>query len=535
MKYLIRFITKNAAGGVESSDKIVDAAVLTIGRATDQILHLQDRRARLQHAAIEQQADGAHITTGALSGVSVNGRSQRDAKLVGGDVIEVGSNILRVIDTPDGIDFALTFELSKEASSDHFVTDWSAPVSGIGGWSKRRLSWTLAVAVTLLALVLPRIAFENFFLAGPVHSAHSSTADECGNCHVSPFRRVPDEACAACHTVDAHVTQSATKVLGEIRCASCHLEHNEPPQLVNQHQGLCADCHEDLPADVPLEDAADFLDAHPEFKVSLLLPGEAADGETEWNTVHMPMSEAQSADQSNLKFDHAVHLDESGIVTPDGRRVIECSECHLPEPGGAQMRAISMDEHCSDCHTLSFDPDDPTRSVPHGDPETVLQSLVEYYSARLLGGDPDATERRVRRPGQALTRAERDRAAAEARVQALKVAEDLFERRACTNCHRVTRLDDTADVPWQVQPVRLTESFFPHADFSHAAHDTEVTSCDSCHQASQSETARDLLIPGIESCRDCHGSGLSNRNKSTQIPSTCVMCHSFHFVAEGAQ
>jgi hypothetical protein len=191
-----------------------------------------------------------------------------------------------------------------------------------------------------------------------------------------------------------------------------------------------------------------------------------------------------------------------------------------------------MDENCSNCHTLSFDPDDPSRSVPHGDPAAVLQSLVEYYSARLLGTDPDATEQRLRRPGRALTRAERDKAAAEARVQALKVAEDLFERRACSNCHQVTRLD-SATVPWHVQPVRLTETFFTHAVFSHAAHATEVTSCDDCHQAGQSDTARDVLMPGIESCRDCHGSGFARRNDSAQTPSTCIMCHSFHFAAKG--
>ena len=48
MKYLIRFITRNAAGGVEQNDKIVDAPAITIGRATDQVLHIKDRRARLQ-------------------------------------------------------------------------------------------------------------------------------------------------------------------------------------------------------------------------------------------------------------------------------------------------------------------------------------------------------------------------------------------------------------------------------------------------------------------------------------------------------
>ena len=532
MNYLIRFITKNAAGGVEHSDKIVEAAVITIGRATDQVLHLKDRRARLQHAVIEQQVDGVHITTNALTGVVVNGRSQRSAKLKAGDVIEVGSNILRVIDAPDGIDFAVTFELSTDASSSHFVDNWTAPVSGISGWSKRRLSWTLVAVVAILAMALPSFYFEDLRLAGPVHSAHSSIANECESCHVKSFQRVPDMACMECHTVDRHVTQGEA-VLGDIRCASCHLEHNEPAELVNRHQDLCSGCHADLADDVALESAEDFLDAHPEFKISLLQMSAAEGGEPEWNVDRLLLSDAQGAERSNLIFNHAVHLDEAGIVTPEGRRVIECTECHEPQPGGALMKPIVMDEHCSGCHTLSFDPDDPSREIPHGDPASVIQALVEYYSARLLGADLDAVNQRVRRPGRALTRADRDRAAAEARKRALSVAADLFERRACTTCHDVTRVDDNSDVPWQVLPVRLTASFLVHANFSHSAHETEVSSCDGCHQAGLSEAASDVLIPGIENCRDCHGSGYSNRNNSAQIPSTCVMCHSFHFDGKG--
>ncbi len=513
MKYLIRFITRNAAGGVEHNDKLVDAPAITIGRATDQTLHLRDKRVRLQHAKIEAKAGDVYISTSALSGVTVNGRSQRDARLVVGDVVEIGSNILRVIEPDKGAGFAITFELSATASSKHFVADWSTQASGVGGWSKRRLSWTIA-GVVLAAAVLPIFSLisPSVLQAGPIHIAHASIGGECVNCHVAAFERVPDLACVECHTVNRHVAESSAEVLGEIRCASCHLEHNEPAQLVKRHQGLCADCHANSSADSAPAAVTDFLDAHPEFEVSLL----------------------QAADESNLQFDHAVHLDAAGIVTPDGRRVVECAECHVPEPGGARMLPVSMVEHCSNCHTLAFDPDDPSREVPHGDPADVVQALIEYYSARLLGADPDAVQQRVRRPGQALSRTDRDRAAAEARVQALDVAEDLFERRACSNCHVVTRLDGESDVPWQVSPVHLTESFLPRATFSHAAHRTEVTSCDGCHNASASSSADDLLIPGIESCRDCHGSGIASRNTAAQTPSTCIMCHSFHFDSKGS-
>ena len=505
MKFLIRFITKNAAGGVEQHDKLIDSTAITIGRATDQTLHLRDKRVRLQHAKLEFQADQVHISTGALSGVTINGRSQREARLAVGDVIEIGSNILRVIEAEGEAQFAVTFELSGTASSEHFVSDWSSKTSGVGGWSKRRLSWTAAAVVILMAAILPsfKLISPGVLQAGPIHAAHATTGGDCSACHVTPFQRVPDAACMNCHVATRHVADASDSVLGDTRCASCHLEHNEPPQLVNQHQDLCTDCH---------TDAGDFLDDHPEFDPAPSL----------------------AAMESNLLFDHAAHLDAAGIVTPDGRRVVECAECHVTEPGGARMLPISMVDHCSGCHTLAFDPDDPSREVPHGDPEAVIQTLVEYYSARLLGADSEAVEQRVRRPGQELSRADRDRAAAEARVQALEVAEDLFERRACSNCHVVTKQTNTNGTSWSVAPVEIPAKFLPHANFSHAAHRTEISGCGDCHNASNSTTAGDILIPDLNSCRDCHGSAIASRNGAQQTPSTCVMCHSFHFDAKGS-
>lgn len=548
MRTRIRFITKSAGGTTEHSEKLVNADAITIGRATDQILHLQDRRARLQHAVIRRVNDEFRISTGALAGVTVNGRSQRDVSLEVGDVIEVGANLLRVIEAEPGADFALSFELSGTATSDDLATAWTAAPTGVAGFSKRQLAWLLIAAILVIGFLLPATGLlhtgaasmlrgsvllpdDGWWLAGPVHNAHSATSTQCESCHTQVFRRVPDEACLACHSADRHVAAPSQAVLGERRCAGCHLEHNEPQQLVNQHQQLCGDCHARLPADVPLQAAEDFLDAHPDFRVSLNVPVATAGGETEWRVEHVSLKDSAAAERSNLSFDHAEHLNPEGILTPAGRRVMDCVDCHQLETGGARMRPVAMDEHCSDCHTLGFDANDPSRTVPHGDPEGVVRVLVEYYSARLLGDDTAAVGQRLRRPGQALSRADRDRVGAEARAQAMTVAADLFERRACVNCHVVTATSE-ASMPWRVEPVRLTSAFFSHANFSHAAHDT-AASCDSCHDASASTGSHDVLIPAIETCRECHGSAIARRNTASQIPSTCIMCHSFHFPAKG--
>ncbi|MCZ6686401.1 MAG: FHA domain-containing protein [Gammaproteobacteria bacterium] len=552
MRYLIRFLSQGAAGSVEHYDKIVDDPTITIGRATDQVLHLKDKRARLQHARIEVRNGDVHISTRALAGVTVNGRSQRDAKLRTGDVIEVGSNILTIIEAPPGFDFAFTFELSPDATSDELTSQFGSLRLSQVAWSKRRLSWALAIIVIVLALIIPASGLlhptaadilrntvllpdDGLWLAGPVHNKHSKSSTQCQHCHTQAFNRVKDVACLECHQTDRHVNSTATEaILGEQRCASCHLEHNEPPELVKQHQNLCADCHADLPAGVELAAATDFLKQHPDLQPSLLRPPLANDGDAEWTVQRIALDDPRLIDRSRLKFDHSVHLDADGLTTPDDRRVLVCTDCHRVETGGARMIPISMDEHCSGCHTLNFDADDPDREVPHGEPEKVLQILIEYYSARLLGDDPQATGRRLRRPGQALTRADRDRVAGEARKKAMAVAQDIFERTTCANCHEVSSTGEGGAAPWRVEAVKLTQEFYPRAVFSHQAHDTEAVDCGLCHAAADSESSADVLMPGIDTCRECHGSAVARRNHSGQIASTCIMCHRFHTPDKGS-
>jgi predicted CXXCH cytochrome family protein len=282
MRYLIRFITTNAAGGVEHHDRNVDAPAITIGRSTDQVLHLRDRRARLQHAVIAPKDGAVQITSSAIAGVTVNGKSQRSVGLAVDDVIEVGANIIRVISPPDGCDFAISFELAADADGEHLMSRWSTPTSGIGGWGKRKIAWSLVAIVLLAGFAIPVLMLNDFLLAGPVNSVHASIAGDCRSCHSALFKRVPDEACAECHTVQRHTTQNQHAVLGETRCASCHLEHSEPPQLVNQHQELCAGCHKDLAAGIELQSAADFLDQHPDFNVSLKRAEKLPGGDFDW-------------------------------------------------------------------------------------------------------------------------------------------------------------------------------------------------------------------------------------------------------------
>src|SRR3546814_16992237 len=74
-----------------------------------------------------------------------------------------------------------------------------------------------------------------------------------------------------------------------------------------------------------------------------------------------------------------------------------------------------------------------------------------------------------------------------------------------------------------VMPVNLTDRYFLHGGFSHAAHAQEK--CSSCHKAETSKASADLLLPDLKSCRECH---LGEDAVKDDVPSGCAMCHSYH-------
>jgi RNA polymerase subunit RPABC4/transcription elongation factor Spt4 len=220
-----------------------------------------------------------------------------------------------------------------------------------------------------------------------------------------------------------------------------------------------------------------------------------------------------------LKFTHRAHLDPAGVRGPDGRRVLDCGDCHVAEPGGAGFRRIAMERDCSSCHRLDFDDAFPDRVVPHGAADSVEAFLVDHYSRRYLEAfaDPLANDGVRRRPGAAPDSVERARLLKSARAEAESVARDLFERRSCADCHEVTRTDRG----WTVAEVRLTDRWLPRARFGHAAHSTSLTACSTCHAVTASEVATDVLLPELGTCRTCHAG-------DEQVADTCVTCHGFH-------
>ncbi len=534
MRALIVFLRRSQAGAVERRERLFDGEAVTLGRSTDQVLHLKDRRVALRHARIVLRDARPVISSRAAGGIVVNDTLCREAALSPGDEIRIGANLLRVLDPPAGVDLAFSFELDADAAAAEAAGPEPHRLDLVAlGLRRRSWSWLAFGATLLLALLVPAAGLldgdlqralragplpdDGFWLSGPLSRVHENVGERCESCHRKPFERVRNAACVDCHaTVGRHYhTAGLVTGLETMRCAGCHAEHNEPPTLIRRDDGLCVDCHARIATVAgPLaktRDVSDFLDGHPSF-----LPDE----------------------RSALKFPHDTHLDPAGIEGPEGTVVMLCGDCHRPQADGRRMQPVTMEAHCAACHRLDFDPAFPEATVPHTKAATVLRRLVEYYSRSFLERypDPEAVARparTVRVPGRVTDVRERERLLRLARERAFAVARDLFERRSCHDCHSV-RATGRPDDPWEVEAVELKREWMPAARFDHARHATELSGCDSCHDAAQSSEAADVLMPGIDTCRECHGSGDPHRNPAGLVQSGCTLCHGFHDARHGA-
>jgi predicted CXXCH cytochrome family protein len=368
---------------------------------------------------------------------------------------------------------------------------------------------------------------DSLWLTGPLHSVHSTIGKDCKACHTTPFARVKNETCLECHgdtAVHLPVGHSDIVMFDGERCASCHHEHNGEQRMVFDDQRFCADCHGNLEqrmSEMPaVGRAVDFHADHPDFRLSLL---QWQPQSRSWLQSPRQVVDASLLENSHLQFDHALHLDPEGIKNDAGDwQVLNCANCHEMALDGINMAPIKMEQHCSHCHGLSFDPADPQRVVPHGKPEQVLANLREYYAARFIRNQADAGDVRALRPGERdnLSQLQREGLAwVESKSRA--VAEDMFERRACVTCHEVER---TAEQPpqWLVKPVRLNENWFASSEFPHSRH--TQSECADCHAAAQSSEAAEILMPDIAVCQDCH----VGQQAKQGLRSSCISCHSYH-------
>jgi hypothetical protein len=75
-----------------------------------------------------------------------------------------------------------------------------------------------------------------------------------------------------------------------------------------------------------------------------------------------------------------------------------------------------------------------------------------------------------------------------------------------------------------IEPVNVTQVWFPRAVFDHSAH--RALECAACHaDARTSQKSSDVLLPGIKTCVQCHSPA---SGRSGGAGDSCTECHRYH-------
>lgn len=277
----------------------------------------------------------------------------------------------------------------------------------------RRLMWLISLLAAVSAVVgllwNARFGKPEIYHGGSLSKSHQMFENRCDACHrpwTGPVDRllslgratdatsVADEQCQACHAGAGHFFNGGNELPWEQKatavhlsqshfqaCASCHREHQGGGELRQIAGASCVGCHADMT--VARMEAAQLesltfqqsgerritnLEVHPEFAVHELLGG--AGGESTVFPAHGARSvleyfqrageaEAVWQDRGRLRFNHALHLRESGVSDARGETHVlrnNCGSCHESTEDGRYMLPIRYENHCSSCHPLVFDP-----------------------------------------------------------------------------------------------------------------------------------------------------------------------------------
>lgn len=560
--------------------RAVSGEVLSFGRAAACKIYLPDPRIRLEHAMIRRAEDGA-LYLEATGPVFIDQKTQTSVRLAVGQKISVGPYDFIVEEVRDGAEtpdprLTLSFALRAQALS---PSQGAAAPSAVGvsrGWIGRRsLAWVLSLLVVLVfsawpvwhayqpgvpvtvkgaAPLPPSVAalhgvqgqamrwvaghgqrLDTLWNPGPISSAHQGFAQDCRSCHDKPFERVQDTTCVSCHanTGDhiGDVTVAQHTFQGE-RCATCHKEHQGPSGMRTADTVGCVQCHGDVRRFSPLttlDNVSDFARGHPPFRLSMRQRG----GD---HAVQRIRQQPALRNDTGLVFPHDIHLDKVGIKSPTGpaasggRVVLECASCHTPDAAGVRFEPVTMAKNCQSCHRLSVDPQAPERQVPHTRPAEVAVAVREIYAALAVDRYPVnlvTSNALLQRPAGRAPASQATSAGRWVNQRSHAAIAGMFDKAngVCTTCHAVQREPAAGKTPaaWRVPAIVPTDHWLPQSLFSHAQH--KNASCTSCHGAENSKDAAEILIPDIDSCRNCHAGAQPDHEK---VVSRCDSCHGFH-------
>src|SRR5579863_5528714 len=401
----------------------------------------------------------------------------------------------------------------------------------------RRWRLWLSILVPVVAVAwfaALRANGQKVYSAGPLSASHAVLGKRCEVCHVTTlgiFRaKVSDNACLKCHDAPAH---HVDKVTFTPTCGSCHVEHKGSLRLASTTDSSCTQCHAELRTRSGgtqyVQRVKGFDKQHPEFAVFRL----------------------GRSDPGQVKLNHYAHL-RPNLAGPNGPVQVDCQDCHRPlgmdqawpyamNAPKAMTADVSADvrgsrssdyispilyaNQCAGCHVkdLQFDSrfDQP---APHDKPEVVQAFLIQKYSDYFAShpkaiSEPMQPERIL--PGKMKLPLPVPRTRQQWIDLQVALADRLLFDKGCKLCHLM--LESNTPLP-AVAKSSIPERWLPHANFSHNSH--RLLSCVACHsRAPDSHDTKDVLLPGLASCRSCHQ---EQGAKHDAANGNCSECHAYH-------
>jgi len=539
IRCLLIQITRNNRGQPIRKEGRIAGDVISIGRSAECKIHLPDHRVNLHHAVIRNPDDGKIYIESDSASLNINGLFVQNAELVPGMHILIGPYEI-ISEEPSGdADLVLSVELVHPLPDENLtIREKSHTTLASTGLSKRGPALWLAAIILVFFLILPAIqalspafrgaaeklpvALDQSWNPGQLSAGHHSFSTQCYRCHQRPFEHVRNQVCNGCHDdTGRHIEAKALQasVFKSVRCAECHRDHKGLDGLMRHDASMCVSCHGSIKTRNPktsLRNISDFSTDHPAFHLTFKTGPEKKD-------IYRVRQDDKTklVEKSGLKFSHMLHLDKTGVSSPDGDVVMECQDCHNPDDAGVRFKPISMKQHCIKCHSLDLDPPVLGRQLPHGPARDVMNMLREFYARIAISDKPvDVAQ-------YGLGKAQHQKALDWVNEKVSRVSGPIFGVNGCGQCHEITYVPDDEDEPWKVAPVTITDHWLHKSQFQHFKH--RIIGCNECHDVSHSKKSSDVTIPAIGKCRECHAGAKPMKNKVT---STCETCHGFHNVKE---
>jgi predicted CXXCH cytochrome family protein len=574
MTFTIRQISRTADGREIVRASNIDAGSIKIGRDAGSDIHLADLAVELHHATITMLADGRiNVVSETDRDFAIDGRLVQSVEVdtVKGSELVFGSHRLSV--SKDGGNVVIAVE-RFEAVSDSAGEKEEIGLFTLSGLlaGRRMQAWSFITAVLVLFLAWPIYTYattsgvknrtagfhaDESWNSGPLSKAHAKLANDCQACHTEKFVAVTDNACRACHKNDAHDHSTKARLAqaaipadlgGKVKsffkasfnkpeggCVDCHTEHEGEGYLKPTKQAFCTDCHSTLKErldDTKLANVADFGTDHPQLQVATTVKVE--NGLRFFRRVSL---DTKPTENNGLIFPHDMHLSKGNGVSRMAQTMrgeqgwgasLVCKDCHTPSADGHRFKTVNMEKDCQMCHSLGIGNG---RTLTHGEPGQVVAQIRGFYASGPKYRPASLSETSRRRPGEYAAIETAQDYAIGTRIfqgQASEAIRDVFAKGgACYDCHIISQTPSRG-APVSIRAVVQPARYMQKGWFDHNAHKEET--CESCHAATTSGKATDLLLPGISTCRTCHvgENGAKLKPVKDPVASSCALCHDYH-------